>query len=357
VGEKIRFGLAGIKGVGEAASQKIIEEREAHGPYKDFADFISRIDSRSANKRVLEHLVKTGAFDYAGTSRKDLFDGIDAALAQAAAHARDRAAGQNSFFDMLAEPEPATKPLAARAGKSPEITRGTEDFSDAEKLQFEKELLGFYVSGHPMSVYSGLAEAIDTYTAEELLQINERLDFRLCGIASNITKRLSKKDGRPWAAFNVATRRASVSLNMFSEAYENYGAHLVAETSVLVQGNIIVGADGPRINVRECYPLESALPSTIRSVTWLLKPDHPELSDFLTTLRKTVEKQSGDTRLRLGFLFPDRVAALSEISTALNWRVSAADFQKLRAHPAVAGMQIETRPLELKQERRRTKRG
>jgi len=74
----IRFGLAGIKGVGEQAAVKILEEREANGPFKDFADFTARVDARALNKRVLEHLVKTGAFDFSGAARKQLFDSIDA---------------------------------------------------------------------------------------------------------------------------------------------------------------------------------------------------------------------------------------------------------------------------------------
>jgi len=370
VGDKIRFGLAGIKGVGEAASQKIIEEREAHGPYEDFEDFVARIDSRAANKRVLEHLIKTGAFDYAGTSRKDLFEGLDAAMTQAAAQAKDRAAGQNSFFDLLAEsgkPEGKTKTanitrrggIENRSNDRAAPNKQVEDlreFSDAEKLQFEKELLGFYVSGHPMNRYAGLVEAIDSYPIEQLLKIDERRDFRLCGIAGNIVKRLSKKDNRPWAAFTLATRHASVGLNLFSEAYERYGAHLAAETPVLVQGNILVGSEGPRLNVRECYPLDDALPSTFRALTWLLHPNHPRLAEFLKQLRETVEKNSGDTRLRLGFLFENRIVTTAEISTALNWRLNPTDFQILRDHPAVAGVQIEVKPLELKQERRWGKR-
>jgi len=363
VGDKIRFGLAGIKGVGEAASQKIIEEREAHGPYQDFDDFVARIDSRAANKRVLEHLIKTGAFDYADTSRKELFAGLDASMSQAAAQAKDRAAGQNSFFDLLAESEQseAETKNETRLGKSPKTTGEVEEladreFSDAEKLQFEKELLGFYVSGHPMNRYAGLAEAIDTYPVDELLKIDERRDFRLCGIAGNIVKRLSKKDNRPWAAFTLATRHASVGLNLFSEAYERYGSHLAAETPVLVQGNVLVGSEGPRLNVRECYPLDGALPANVRAITWLLHPEHPQLADFLKQLRETVDKSSGDTRLQLGFLFENRVVTTAEISTALNWRLDPTAFQTLRAHPAVAGVQIEVKALELKQERRWGKR-
>ena len=114
----IRFGLAGIKGVGELAAQKILEEREARGPFADFADFVARVDARALNKRVLEHLVKTGAFDFSGASRKALFDGIDAAMSGVAATARDKAAGQHSFLDMLAEEAPAKNGHAAPAPRA-----------------------------------------------------------------------------------------------------------------------------------------------------------------------------------------------------------------------------------------------
>jgi DNA polymerase-3 subunit alpha len=178
-GSSIRFGLAGIKGVGESAAQKIISEREKSGPFSDFDDFIRRVDAKALNKRVLEHLVKTGAFDYSGASRKRLFDGIDAALAAASSQARDRAAGQNTFLDMLAEPPPAPRKAKGKGGPAagpgatpatPSIaapSEGPNDFTSAERLQFEKELLGFYISGHPMNAYLGLADALDTYDTHE----------------------------------------------------------------------------------------------------------------------------------------------------------------------------------------------
>jgi len=208
-----------------------------------------------------------------------------------------------------------------------------------------------------MNVFAGLSEAIDTYTVEQLLQLNDRLEFRLCGIAGTIAKKLSKKDNRPWAAFTLATRNASVALNMFADAYERYGQNLIPETPVLVQGNIIVGQDGARINVKECYPLDNFVTGSVKSVTWLLKPDHPKLTDFFQTLRETITKQTGDTRVHFGFLFENRVAAIADVSSALAWKLTAPAFQELRSHPAVAGVQLETKPLELKQERRWGKRG
>jgi DNA polymerase III subunit alpha len=360
VGDKIRFGMAGIKGVGEQAADKIIEERDKNGPFKDFEDMVKRVDGRAINKRVLEHLVKTGAFDYSGASRKKLFDGIDAALAGAASQARDRAAGQFSLLDMLAdEPAPKKKKAgattAAAAREAVAANAGAEtadDFTDAERLQFEKELLGFYVSGHPMNTYEGLAQAIDTFPVEQLLSQADRTEFRLCGIAGTIAKKLSKKDNRPWAAFTLATKRASIALNMFADAYAAYGQNLTDSALVLVQGNVLVSEDGARINVKECYPLDNFVTGIVKRVTWILHPKHPELNDFLRYLRETLNKQVGDTKINIGFLFENRVGAISEASSALGWKLNAKRFQELRSHPVVAGVEIETKRLELKETRK-----
>jgi DNA polymerase-3 subunit alpha len=349
VGDKIRFGLAGIKGVGELAAQQIIAEREKNGPFADFADFAKRIDGRAINKRVLEHLVKTGAFDFSGAPRKPLFDGIDAALARAAALARDRAAGQHSFLDLLGEP--SARDLRSAISNLKSAAEGG-DFSSPERLAFEKELLGFYVSGHPMNAYIGLADALDTFAVEELLQQPDRTEFRLCGIGSNLAKKLSKKDHRPWVAFTLATRRATLALNMFADAFASCGQNLSENTLVLVQGNIIVNQEGARINVKECYPLDAQVAGLVKKVTWLLHPAHRGVPDFLRQLRATLNQQVGDTRVEFAFVFDDRVAPVAEASTALTWKLHAPSFQLLRAHPAVAGVQIETRRLELKDDSR-----
>jgi DNA polymerase-3 subunit alpha len=230
------------------------------------------------------------------------------------------------------------------------------DFTSAERLIFEKELLGFYVSGHPMNLYGGLAEAIDTFAIDELLLQPDRTEFRLGGIVSNITKRLSKKDNRPWASFTLATKNAALTLNLFADAFGNYGTVLAENAPVLVQGNIIVGQEGPRINVKECYPLDAQVCGLVRKVTWLLHPAHREVPAFLRLLRETLNRQTGDTRVEFGFVFEDRVASIAEASGALSWKLNGPTFQELRAHPAVAGLQIETRRLELKNDRKWAKR-
>ena len=348
---QIRFGLAGIKGVGELAAKRIIEERELNGSFAGFEDFTRRVDGRAINKRVLEHLVKTGAFDSSGQARKPLFDGIDGAMAQVAAQARDKAAGQHSFMDLLGGTEPAA-PVATAAPVARTAAAAGADFGLADRLTFEKELLGFYVSGHPLDVFRGLAEALDTFKVEDLLRQPARTEFRLCGIASTIAKKLSKKDNRPWAAFTLATREASVPLNLFADAYAAYSAPLAENAPLLVLGNILVGTEGPRINIKEAYPLEPAVISMVRRITWILDPMHAEVGAFLRLLRDIVTGRGGDTKMEFAFVFPDGVSPVAEVSGALAWKLAPAQFQQLRGHPAVAGVQLETKRLELKSDRR-----
>ena len=412
--DSIRFGLAGIKGVGEQAAERILAERAAGGPFRDFPDFLLRADSRAINKRVLENLVATGAFDFSGAPREELFGQIDEALSvlgellrKYPALRRDipeasRPAEQTEtmLFDLAGSNVPAAPPdrdrlvrefaellrhtrkapamstAAAGSGEHAMLDLGTGAHSTgkahggkaaatpaierlltpATRLQFEKELLGFYISGHPMNAFAGLAEAINTVPEDQVRELPDRSEFRLCGVAAAITKKLSKKDNRPWAAFTLATKSLSLPMAMFADAYEAYARYLVAETPVLVQGNILAGTDGVRINVKECYPLEQIVASHVKKVTWLLHPDHPELVAFLRAVRSTVDASLGDTRLAFAFVFEGGIAPFADASAGLGWKLSPAQFQQLRAHPAVAGTLIETKRLQLKETRRWSKR-
>jgi DNA polymerase-3 subunit alpha len=418
----IRFGLAGIKGVGEQAGQKIIAERDAQGPYTDFRDFLLRVDSRALNKRVLECLVATGAFDFSRADREELYRTIDAHLEALAdlvrkypamrkadlpvkpannapkaetisfdfgieldapqapppldqlrrefdqilrhrlsspsgntvplqTNERGRVDSSPALGDLLspATPPPALSPTITAKNKGPTTTLA---FNSSTLLQFEKELLGFYVSGHPLDSYSGLTEALDTYPVSELLEQDDRTEFRLCGIAGSLQKKLAKKDNRPWMAFSLQTRTATVGLNMFADAFAAHGGVLAENALICVLGNIIVGQEGPRINVKEAYPLSSYTVTHLKRLVWLLHPGHPLASDFVRLLRSTLDQNPGDTRIDLGFVFENRVALLGEASSALGFRFHPDAYKPLRRHPAVAGIQVETRRLELKNDRK-----
>src|SRR5207253_9857440 len=141
----IRYGLAAIKHVGESAMEAAIRERERGGDFTSLEDFCSRLDSRVANRKMLESLVKAGAFDFLARERAVLFACIDEALSASAAAYRDRVAGQVSLFDETTAPATSRK-------------KQIIPWSEHEKLSYEKELLGFYVSGHPLDSYVDRSE-------------------------------------------------------------------------------------------------------------------------------------------------------------------------------------------------------
>jgi DNA polymerase-3 subunit alpha len=275
-------------------------------------------------------------------------------MSAAAAHARDLAAGQSGFFDLLAEPQKAQR--SAKVENQESKIQNSSDFTLAEKLTFEKELLGFYVSGHPMNEWAGLAEAVSTHAEDQLMELEDRTQFRICGIAGNIVKKLSRKDNRPWAAFTLATRTGSVLLNMYAEAFENYSKNLETEKPVAVLGTVLRSADGVRLNVKECYPLASYLPGAIKKVTWVLQPENAENTDFLLELRKELENSKGDVSTDVGFLFGENDVALSEAASALGWRLNPPGYHALRRHPAVIGALVDAKPVEIKETRRCAKR-
>ncbi|MCZ6672575.1 MAG: DNA polymerase III subunit alpha [Verrucomicrobia bacterium] len=342
--ENIRFGLAAIKGVGDAASQKIIEEREANGAFESFEDFLTRVDSKTVNRRVMECLIKSGAFDCTGESRQELMDGLDAAISSAAEQQRDRERGQESFIDMLAEAAPPARNVVSSNGKSDSKVPA---MPLAEKLQYEKELLGFYVSGHPMNEFNGLAQAITNFDPEKANELNDRSPFRFCGVVSNVTKKLSRRDNRPWAFFNVSTMTDNFQMNMYSEAFEEYGHQLKDGKTLMVSGTVMNReGDDLRFSVREISHLRGSISRMIKEVHWVLDPNN-QAEEFLSLLRDDLEKsQGGSTKVQLGMMLDQNRVLWSEIASSLTWRIDPPFFAKLKNHPSVLSVFIQTAPVQ-----------
>jgi DNA polymerase-3 subunit alpha len=143
---------------------------------------------------------------------------------------------------------------------------------------------------------------------------------------------------------------------MYADAYAEYSKHLVENAPVVLLGTVLRSPDGARLNVKECYPLEGALPGIIRKITWVLRPDDTTAPDFIKKLRESINASGGDTRVELAVMFDDGAAPIAEVANSLSWRVSAEKFQELRSHPAVVTTLIETRRPELKEQRRWSKR-
>ncbi len=344
VGEKsaIRFGLAGIKGVGDAVTLKILEERDANGPFTSFHNFLERVDQKVLNKRTLECLIKSGGFDSLGVDRQDLLDSMDSALQEVATTQKDKAAGQASLFDFLDMNPSGT------AKSAPALQQTTPPMPMEEKLLHEKELLGFYISGHPMQAYEGLAEKIDSFTKEEYLKLEDQSAFRICGILSGLNKRISKKDNRAWAFFQVAGLQQTVPINLFPDAYEGSALaqnQIQEGMPVLVEGTVRHRAQDLRLSAQSIYSLKGRLNSLVKSLHLVLDTQQ-NTDDFLKILSTYIHANEGLCELTLSFLMPDQSFLDAEIAKSLTFTLKPEVFQEWRQHPAVVAIHPKVAGLE-----------
>ena len=215
----IRYGLAAIKNVGESAMQMSIEERERAGDYTSLEDFCGRIGTRIANRKMLESLIKAGAFDFVGRERAELFACIDESLACAAAALRDRTVGQVSLFD--------DETHAATTRK-----RVITPWSDHEKLSYEKELLGFYVSGHPLDAYADLFAAKNYHPIASLGDLEDRAQFRTAGAIAQVDKKFTRREGKPFAVAWIEDLTGTIEVVVWNDVY-------VAVSEILVPGRVV----------------------------------------------------------------------------------------------------------------------
>jgi len=227
--QRIRFGLLAVKNVGSEITKAIIEERSRNGEFKNFEDFITRIKHKDLNKKSIESLIKSGAFNSLGIERKQALENIDDILKFVNASKRNMENAQNSLFGAAAMPSTALK--------FKPVTPATNE----EKLAWEKELIGFYLSEHPLI---GYAEKINTYKAKpisELITIkNERLIVRTAGLVSKIRK-IFTKNGQPMIFATIEDlEQKSLEVVVFTSVLEKTSAVWNENNVVIIQGRMSV---------------------------------------------------------------------------------------------------------------------
>src|SRR5437667_765664 len=234
----IRYGLAAIKNVGEVAMEMSIQERERAGEYTSLEDFCGRIGTRIANRKMLESLIKAGAFDFVGRDRAELFACIDESLSCAAAALRDRTVGQVSLFD--------EETHAATTRK-----RIVTPWSDHEKLSYEKELLGFYVSGHPLDAYADLFASKNYLPISSLGELDDRSQFRIGGAIVQVEKKFTRREGKPFAVVWVEDRTGTLEVVVWNDVYVVVSEILVPGRVVEVRGTIDTRGDSLRATAQK----------------------------------------------------------------------------------------------------------
>ncbi len=227
VGGKIRFGMNAVKGVGVGAIESIIASR-ADAPFTSIYDFCARVDSQLVNKRTLEALIKSGAFDSTGDTRRGMLESLPAAMAAGERHRKDRAQGQGGLFDHL---ESDDEPHAHH----PPI--GGEEFDNDVKLRFEKEALGLYVSAHPLKgLRRQLRDSIDVGVAD-LADLREGTVVWTGGLVSGLRRRPTRSGGL-MAVFRLEDVDGGIEVVAFGSILEQYQELLAEDEIVRVRGRV-----------------------------------------------------------------------------------------------------------------------
>jgi DNA-directed DNA polymerase III PolC len=248
-GETIRFGLAAIKNVGEAAMESILRTRKTDGPFRSLDDFCVRVDLRLVNRRVIESLVKAGAFDSLGLSRAHLLATTDGALETGQRQQRDKAEGQGSFFDLIPEAAPAAKK---------ESTAVVAEWDSDQRLAFEKEVLGFYVSGHPLARFRDAAVLKGATPSGDLASRPTGSRVWLFGHVVAL-KETATKSGNRMAFVTLEDTEGTIEVTIFPEPFKAAAEQLRSRDALWIRGRIDDGDKGRGVLAEEVRLLETVL--------------------------------------------------------------------------------------------------
>jgi DNA polymerase III subunit alpha len=250
VGGKIRFGLAGVKNVGEKAVEVVLESRRKDGPFESLFDFCRRVDMTAVNRRVIESLIKCGAFDSTQVSRAHMIGALDDAMKAGQSHQRDQASHQINIFGMLGSPGKGAK-------KAGEAYPPVSEWSPQEALAFEKEALGFYISGHPLDKYDRALKKISSGTIATLKERALAGEVRIGGVVSALRLRNTKKGDR-YGSFNLEDKTGFIEVIAWPETYKKCADLLGADDPIYVKGKMEVGEERIQVIANEVTALAEA---------------------------------------------------------------------------------------------------
>ncbi len=245
----IRFGLAGVKNIGAGAAEAIVHERETGGPFKGLMDFCTRLDSHLISRKVLETLVRCGACDGFGMHRARLFNAVEMAMRRTESERRDRQTGQGNLFALMAE---------SGAENVMESIPDCPAWPEKDLLAAEKELLGFYMSGHPLSPYEPLLRRYCLATMSGLAELEEGSLTRIGGLVASVNQKMTREKKELMAVIQLEDVEGTLEVVVFPQAFIEYGALLVEGAPLLVCGTIRKVEDRVSLHLAEAYPLDQA---------------------------------------------------------------------------------------------------
>ena len=290
-GNSIRYSLSAIKGVGRPVVEAIVAERNLNGPYTGFKNFVERLSSKETNKRVIESLIKAGAFDTLPGNRRQLLQASSGIIEAVTSRRKSSMEGQMTLFDLFSP---------AETGVDDEKLPDIQDYSRDEILAFEKEVLGLYVSGNPLEMYSSLLEKNVTATTvdfaaedeTEELKVRDDQECIVGGIVSNVTQKYAR-NGSIMAFLTLEDMYGSIEVIVFPRDYMTNRSLCVADAKVLIKGRVTVDEErGAKLKCSKMKELDG-----IPSELWIKFPDKEIFGQSEEALLELIRKYDGEDSL------------------------------------------------------------
>jgi len=244
----IRFGLLAVKNVGGGAIESIISTRK-DGPFKSLEDICQRIDLRLVNRKVLESLIKCGALDSFSMTRAQMSAGLDKVLEFASRMHKEKAKGQISFFDQGFSRDNGFK---ASINNLPPV----KEWPEPQLLAFEKEMLGFYVSGHPLARYATQLKRFTSSSTANLSQSNDGAEIKIIGLIAKIKQTLTRQKQEKMAILKLEDLEGIVEVLVFPAAFQKVSRYIQPNTVALVRGRLNLREDTPKIIANDLFPMD-----------------------------------------------------------------------------------------------------
>ncbi|TRW83255.1 DNA polymerase III subunit alpha [Mycolicibacterium sp. 018/SC-01/001] len=315
VGNDIRFGLGAVRNVGANVVASLVNTRTERGKYTDFSDYLNKIDIAACNKKVTESLIKAGAFDSLGHPRKGLFlvhtDAVDSVLGTKKAEAM----GQ---FDLFGGGSDDGSTDAVFTIKVPE-----EEWEDKHKLALEREMLGLYVSGHPLNgIAHLLAAQVDTQIPAILEgDIANDTQVRVGGILASVNRRVNK-NGLPWASAQIEDLSGGIEVLFFPQTYSMFGAEIADDVVVLIGAKVAKRDDRISLIANELIVPDFSSAQVNRPVAVSL-PTRQCTVDKVSALKQVLARHPGTAQVHLRLISGERITTL-ELDQSLRVTPSSA---------------------------------
>ena len=296
VDDRIRFGLAAIKNVGTGSIESILAERERGGAYRSLFDFCRRVDLRRVNKRVLESLIKSGAFDFTKASRAQMILALDDAVDRAQSFQKARESKQLGIFAQSEEENPE----GSEQKDLPEV----EEWPENQLLAFEKEAVGFYITSHPLARFE---KEIKLHTHEDTMSIltkHNGSEVTICGVASSV-KEIQTRKGDRMAFLSLEDMKGFVEVILFPDVFQASLPYLRGDDPLVVRGVLDMEEENPKIKAAEVLPLSRSSEAPVSKVHLILKS--PGIArDQLVELKRILLENKGDRAAVLHLIVPNQ---------------------------------------------------